>query len=97
MSFGAGHIQDMINRMKQNAALKPSRRAKFKDYREQMYSSDFKRVTYDFPKISAKKLKELKSDIRKEAGRERKIQLTALLLISAVVFISAVFLLSNPG
>ncbi|MBC9794847.1 hypothetical protein [Sinomicrobium weinanense] len=97
MSFGAGHILDMINRMKQNAALKPSRRPKFRDYREQMHSSDFKRTTYDFPRVSAKKLEELKRDIRRVAGRERRRQFAALLLISVVVSVAAVLFLSKPG
>ena len=30
MSFGAGHMQDMNNRMKQNRANRPSSREKFK-------------------------------------------------------------------
>ena len=30
MSHGAGHILDMINRMKQNRALRPTNRQKFK-------------------------------------------------------------------
>ena len=31
MGFGAGHVLDMINRMKQNRALRPSNRSKFKE------------------------------------------------------------------
>lgn len=38
MSFG-GHVSDMVNRMKQNRAQRPSNRPKFKaDYRESIYS-----------------------------------------------------------
>ncbi|UGU17308.1 hypothetical protein LS482_05410 [Sinomicrobium kalidii] len=83
--------------MKQNAALKPSRRPKFRDYREQVYSSHFKPVTYDFPRTSVKKLEELKNDIRREAGKERRRQFAVLLLIVAVVFTTAVFFFSKHG
>ncbi len=31
MSFGAGHTQDMINRIKQNKAQRASKRKKFKE------------------------------------------------------------------
>ena len=34
MSSGAGHIQDMVNRVKQNAALKNTHRHKFKGGKE---------------------------------------------------------------
>ena len=30
MDLGAGHIQDMNNRMKQNCAIRPSKKSKFK-------------------------------------------------------------------
>jgi len=40
MSFG-GHVFDMINRMKQNRAQRPSNRAKFKENnRTLIYSKD---------------------------------------------------------
>lgn len=61
MSFG-GHVFDMINRMKQNRAQRPSNRAKFKENnRTLIYSKDSKSDPLQFKTVSDKELKEIKT------------------------------------
>ncbi|THD67419.1 hypothetical protein E7Z59_07085 [Robertkochia marina] len=76
MSFGAGHVMDMINRMKQNRALKPSNRSKFKgDNRESIYSKKGK--NFKIPKfkiLPPKELEKVKTQIQQNAAKERKKQ-----------------------
>lgn len=72
MSFG-GHVFDMINRMKQNRAQRPSNRAKFKENnRTLIYSKDSKSNPLQFKTVSEKELKEIKKQIRKRAKKARK-------------------------
>lgn len=67
MSFG-GHTLDMIHRMKQNRAQRPSNRAKFKENnRPLIYSKNSKPNPLQFKTISDKELKTIKSQIRKRA------------------------------
>lgn len=74
MSFGAGHIQDMNNRLKQNRGQRPSNRPKFKDhYKGSIYStSDSKASRVHFKSLSKAELEEIKYRIRKQAEKERK-------------------------
>ena len=51
----AGHIMDMMNRIKQNAALKVSRRNKFKGGNKYSNASSSK-TEYDFTKITSSEL-----------------------------------------
>ena len=70
MSYGAGHILDMINRLKQNRAIRPSNKAKFKEHnRETIYS---KRRKIKFKTVPKEKLEEIKNQIRARAKSERK-------------------------
>ncbi len=55
MSSRAGHIMDMMNRIRQNATLKVSRRNKFKGGNKHKTISNEK-TTYDFPEVSNSKL-----------------------------------------
>ncbi|MDV7186384.1 hypothetical protein R3X25_03745 [Lutibacter sp. TH_r2] len=69
MSFG-GHVYDMINRVKQNAALKNARRGKFKGGND--YSKiNNKKTEYDFPKMSKTELEQFKQKLKKEAKQEQ--------------------------
>jgi len=54
-----GHIMDMMNRIRQNAALKISHRNKFKANNRKINFSKNEQLKpqYDFPKISESKLK----------------------------------------
>ncbi len=73
MAFGAGHVQDMNNRIKQNRAQRPSNRPKFKENnREGIYSTDKKTERPNFKTVPEKELTELKIKIRKRAEKERK-------------------------
>jgi len=87
MSFGAGHIQDMINRLKQNRALKPSNRSKFKENnREEIYSKDKKPEVYLYKEIPENELNEIKKKIQERAKAERKNE-KILYVISIVCFL----------
>ncbi len=73
MGFGAGHVQDMNNRIKQNRAQRPSNRAKFKENnREGIYSTEKKTQKPKFKTVSKKELTEIKNQIRERAKAERK-------------------------
>jgi len=63
MSFG-GHALDMINRMKQNRAQRPSNRAL-------IYSKDSKSNPLQFKTVSEEELKKIKTQIRKRAKAKR--------------------------
>ena len=89
MSSGAGHILDMMNRIRQNAALKVSRRDKFKgNNRKGFYSKkEQSKPEYDFPKVSDSELKLIKSKIKKEALKEHRKQLLIWVLFAIAVVI----------
>ena len=95
MSFGAGHIQDMNNRMKQNRAQRPSNRPKFKENnREAIYSEGHKEKKRPrFKTLSKVELVKLKSQIREKFNVEHKRELIikrifwTCALIAVVVFL----------
>lgn len=69
MSFG-GHVNDMVNRIKQNTSLKKSHKRKFKGGND--YSSISRTKTeYDFPKISKLELEKIKTRLYQKANIER--------------------------
>ena len=73
MSNGAGHIINMINRMKQNRSLRPSNRSKFKENnRDGIYSSDKKSKQPYFKTVPEKELSKIKKNIRERAKVEQK-------------------------
>ncbi len=85
MSFG-GHVQDMVNRVKQNTALKNARRKKFKGGND--YSKIKKTKTvYNFPKLSNEELKLFKQKVKEEAAKEKKKQQLYWILAAIVVLI----------
>jgi len=94
MSAG-GHMMDMMNRIRQNAALKVSRRNKFKGNNRETNFSKKKssKPEYDFPKVTSSELKLIKAKIKEEAIKERKKQLLILMLFAIAVTI--VFLTFN--
>ena len=90
MSFG-GHVNDMVNRIKQNAALKNARRKKFKGGNDYSKTKNIK-TTYNFPKLSKSDLNTFKQKIIKEAAKEkRKQQLYWILGIISILIIIALF------
>ena len=69
MSFG-GHVNDMVNRIKQNTALKNAHKRKFKGGND--YSTISRTKTeYDFPKISKLELEKIKTRLHQKANIER--------------------------
>ena len=88
MSFG-GHVNDMVNRIKQNTALKNARKGKFKggnDYSNVKYA----KTEYDFPKVSKTKLDDIKAKIQEKAKLEQNsniLKLVFLILILVVLFL----------
>ena len=91
MSFG-GHVNDMINRIKQNAALKNARRKKFKGGNDYSKTKTIK-TTFNYPKLSESDLNTFKQKIVKEAAKEKKKQQLYWILGAIVVLIS--FLIFN--
>lgn len=77
MSFGAGHIQDMNNRMKQNRAQRKSKKAKFKENnRQPIYAkSTTKRSQTNFKTLPENELIEIKERINNRAKIVRKREL----------------------
>lgn len=85
MSFG-GHVNDMVNRVKQNAALKNARRRKFKGGND--YSKIKKTKTaYNLPKLSNEELKLFKQRVKEEAKLENKKQVFYWVIAAIIVLI----------
>jgi len=91
----AGHILDMINRMKQNKALR--KRKKFKeDNRENSYSEKSARTTeYDFPTVSVAEMELIKTQIKQAAKLNDRRALYVLVIVIAVVGVVFWFFLQN--
>jgi hypothetical protein len=91
MGLGAGHVMDMINRMKQNRAQRPSNRSKFKENnRDGIYSSHKKSRQPNFKTVPEKELTEIKNRIRERAKAEQKkekIMFGILILIGIISLI----------
>ncbi|WP_369995034.1 hypothetical protein [Winogradskyella sp.] len=90
MGLGAGHVLDMINRMKQNRAQRPSNRDKFKqNNREGIYSYEVKEKP-KFKTVSKEELLKIKEQIKANAKKQRKKEIkifsVVLILIIVVVF-----------
>lgn len=73
MSGGAGHILDMMNRIRQNAALKSSRKNKFKgNNRSGIYSKEHPtKLEFDFPKASKDELEQLKNNLKRNQTKRK--------------------------
>lgn len=85
MSFG-GHVNDMVNRIKQNAALKQARRRKFKggnDYSQVTYH----KTEYNFPKLSKEEMQNFKAKVKAEARLENSKQIKIWILVTTFVVV----------
>ena len=81
MSFG-GHVNDMVNRVKQNAALKNARRKKFKGGND--YSKiEYEKTSYDFPEMTSEEFKKFKNNLIEEDKQEQKKR--TLFILFAIV------------
>lgn len=91
---GAGHVQDMNNRIKQNRAQRPSKRRKFKEHnRDTGYSSSNDHLqSLKFITVSEEKLASIKKQIRERAKKDRnKEGMTLAVLAVLVVLAMALF------
>lgn len=93
MSHGAGHIQDMINRVKQNAALKKARRGKFKGGNDYSKTHSVK-TEYNLPNVSNTELELIKTKIKKEAKKEN-IKRMKVIIFAIVLPLIIAFLIFN--
>ena len=94
MSFGAGHVQDMNNRLKQNRANKPSKRAKFKENnREGIYSKKQESDRIKFHQVPKEKLVKIIESIRIKSRSEnqKQIKILVISLIITIIIMIAVF------
>jgi len=90
MSLG-GHVNDMINRVKQNAALKDARRRKFKGGNDYSHVSRTK-TEYNFPKLSQQGLQNFKLKVKDEARKEK---IKQLLFWSVIVVVLVTLIILN--
>ena len=76
MAFGAGHVFDMIKRMKQNNSLRPSNRPKFKENnRDGIYSETNKYTEKpEWKKIPEEDLIKVIEQIREKAEKDHEKQ-----------------------
>ncbi|MBT8293333.1 MAG: hypothetical protein KJN70_08665 [Eudoraea sp.] len=88
----AGHILDMIKRIRQNRSLQPSKRQKFKaNNREHIYSDNLNPDDQGkFKIVSEEKLNELKMQIRERAKKERKEELILYAIFLVVGLLIAI-------
>lgn len=89
---GAGHILDMINRMKQNRAQRPSGRQKFKGKNREIINSEADNgiIKTKYKAVSEKELIVIKNRIQERAEIERKrerILKAVFLVIGLIVLI----------
>ena len=82
----AGHVLDMIKRIRQNRALRPSNRQRFKENnRENIYTDNVDPVDrLNFKIVTEEKLSGLKKQIRQRAERERKEELVLYVVFLAI-------------
>lgn len=93
--FGAGFIQDMNNRMKQNRELRTSKKEKFKDNRDSIYS-DVEENQLVFPEISKEKEQSVIKKIREKAfKRKQNEQIFQMFFVAVIVLILVFFFLWN--
>lgn len=89
---------DMINRLKQNRAQRPSNRPKFKEnYREGIYSSKNKFKPQSLRPVSEKELAKIKNNIRERAKLQRKNEqiMFGILIVFVVTLIIGILVWVN--
>ncbi|MFO8067463.1 MAG: hypothetical protein R6U11_07770 [Bacteroidales bacterium] len=96
MSF-AGHVADMINRVRYNESLKKGIRSRYsrikKEYYDKLHCSEFR--SFKDKTLSADELKSLQIKIRKEIIKERKKQniiSSFLLVVSLIVAVAVIYI-----
>ncbi len=91
----AGHILDMINRIKQNKTLR--KRKKFRENnRENSYTEKFDIATeYDFPTVSETEMQRIKTKIRQVAKFNNRRSLYVLAIVIVLVGLVLWFFMQN--
>jgi len=84
----AGHILDMIIRMRQNRAIRTSNKQKFRSNNRDASHSD--KVALHYKTVSNEKLEKIKKKIRLKAGLERKKEI--IVIIFFLLFVLLFFL-----
>jgi len=79
----AGHILDMIIRMRQNRAIRTSNKQKFRSNNREVSHSDKDALHYK--KVSKEKLQKIKDKIRLKAGLERRKELIVISIFLVLV------------
>lgn len=84
---GAGHVQDMNNRIRQNRAQRPSKRPKFREHnRETGYASEGQELhRMKFKTVAPDVLAKIKTQIRERAQRDTKKQKVVLVVLALLV------------
>ena len=86
MGFGGyGHIQDMINRVKQNAKIRTSARSKFKSYMDNRTFVE-NNSKLQFKSFSPEDIAKEKARIRQWARKKKFKHLLSILIASIVTF-----------
>lgn len=95
MSFGSGHTGSLMRRIRVQAQKKLNRRNKFKtkDRKGLYLGNSSEKTSYDFPKISAYQLAELKKKIRSETKKafEKRILILFLTIFLPALILFIVF------
>ena len=97
MSYGAGHIMDMINRMKQNREQRPSQRRKFRKNHDSTLINSHKETQKPHLKtIPEKELIAIKQQIREKLKKENRksiIFTLTIVVLFILFFILIIYLL----
>ncbi|RKN82420.1 hypothetical protein [Ulvibacterium marinum] len=82
----AGHVLDMIKRIRQNRSLRPSNRQKFKgDNRDSIYTEIPEENKASFKEFPESQVKEVVDTIRREAKSKRRKEFLFLALVILIV------------
>lgn len=87
MSF-AGHVLDMISRMKQNQALKNNKRNHYNKLKELYLENtiELQKNNLTKQKVSNDELKLIKDRIKNQLGTEQKKKVTYSILLTFIIF-----------
>ena len=83
----------MMNRMKQNRALRNSQRNKFKNNRDAVLGKDSRGAAINNPQVSEEHLLKIKKEIQNKAQRRKNIQSIFLTLIALSTILAVYYFL----
>jgi ABC-type multidrug transport system fused ATPase/permease subunit len=95
MSFG-GHVQEMINSIKQNEALKKAHREQYQRIKDAQFIGKENKEHHSIRKkeISEEELEKVKEKIREERNSEKKKELIRNVAIIVILIIAGILLLN---